>query len=60
MVIENKITRTMNLSMDINSWFCTPNTWDFNVWGGYIMQNQDAMKTASENGADVFDIEVIN
>ncbi len=59
MVIENKITRTMNLSMDINSWFCTPNTWDFNVWGGYIMQNQDAMRTGCENGFDVFSLRSI-
>lgn len=56
MVIENKMTRTINLRMDINSWFCTPNTWDFNVWGGYIMQNQDAMRTGCENGFDVFSL----
>jgi len=58
-VIESKMTRTINLSMDINSWFCTPNTWDFNEWGGYIMQNQAAMKAATDNGVDVFDVEVV-
>ncbi len=59
MGIENKIARTISLSMDTNSWFSTPNTWDFNEWGGYIMQNQAAMRTAAENGVDVFDAEVV-
>lgn len=56
--MEDKVTRLIHLNMNINSWFCSPNTWDFNVWGSYIMQNQAAMKTASENGVDVFSAEI--
>jgi hypothetical protein len=58
LTMDEKATRSIHLNMDINSWFCTPNTWDFNMWGGYIMQNQAAMKTASENGVDVFSAEI--
>jgi len=54
MAMENKTTRTISLRMEINNWFCSPHTWDFNYWGGYIMQNQEAMQIASENGKDVF------
>ncbi len=56
MQIENNSLRTISLAMNIDSWFKTPNTWDFNTWGGYIMQNQQAMQTAKENGFDVFTV----
>jgi hypothetical protein len=46
----------LGINMNIESWFKTPHTWDFNQWGGMIMQNQEAMKTACENGFDVFGI----
>lgn len=49
----------ISLSMDIGSWFETPLVFDFNQWGGAIMQNQDAMNTARENGRDVFSIDII-
>ncbi len=42
--------------MNIDSWFKTPHTWDFNNTGGMMMQNQDALKSACENGFDVFSI----
>lgn len=50
-------TRSIDLVMNVDSWFCTPHVWDFNEWGGYIMQNQEAMATAAANGRDVFSIE---
>ena len=43
----------LSINMNIESWFKTPHTWNFNYWGGMIMQNQEAMKTACENGYDV-------
>ena len=46
----------LGINMNIESWFKTPHTWDFNQWGGMIMQNQEAMKTACENGFDVFGV----
>ena len=49
-------TTPLEIRMNIESWFETPHTWDFNVWGSYIMQNQTAMQTAKENGYDVFSL----
>ncbi len=44
------------VSMHIQSWFDTPLNFDFNVWGGAIMQNQDAMYIGAVNGRDAFSI----
>jgi len=52
--INEDATTVMNLVMNINSWFTTPNDYDFNYWGGAIMQNQPAQEVIKENGADVF------
>jgi len=54
--IQANKTAKLYINMDILSWLKTPNTWDFNYWGGGIMQNQRALKTAKENGFDVFTI----
>jgi len=53
---HSKPVNRFQLTMDINSWFESPNNWDWNVIGGQIMQNQDAMQQASRNGWDVFSI----
>lgn len=45
------------LTMNIESWFETPVVYDFNVWGGAIMQKQAAMETACKNGKDAFTIQ---
>jgi len=52
--INENQTTSMEFIMNIESWFDTPHVWDFNYWGGSIMQNQQAMQTAKENGANVF------
>ncbi|HNW67436.1 MAG TPA: hypothetical protein PKK66_01100 [Bacteroidales bacterium] len=49
-------TTTLDLVMNINSWFTTPHDYDFNVWGGSIMQNQAAQEVIKENGHDVFSV----
>ena len=54
--IKNKTSYTIELVMDVESWFETPHTWDFNYWGNYIMQNQAAMQMVKENGFDVFTV----
>lgn len=46
----------LSISMNIESWFKSPNTWDFNNMGGMMMQNQEALHKACENGFDVFAI----
>ena len=54
--IQDGETKTFNLQMNIESWFKSPHTFDFNHWGGAIMQNQNAMQMVKENGWDVFSI----
>lgn len=46
----------IQIVMNIESWFETPHIYNHNVWLGYIMQNQQAMQLAKENGKDVFSI----
>ena len=55
-LLESNQTKEMTIVMNVEKWFKEPNTWDFNVWGGKIMENQDAMHTAIENGHNVFSI----
>ena len=42
--------------MNIESWFTTPHNFDFNYWGGNVMQNQQALQTIKENGHDIFTV----
>lgn len=53
-LINENDTTAIYLDMNIDSWLKTPHTWDFNVMGGMIMQNEDAMQMLCENGHDVF------
>jgi len=53
---HTKPINRFRLTMDINSWFESPNYWDWNVIGGQIMHNQNAMQQASRNGWDAFSI----
>jgi hypothetical protein len=52
-------TTHLVLTMNIDSWFTTPNTWDFNTMGTMMMQDQGAMHAACENGSDVFSLGVV-
>jgi hypothetical protein len=54
--INDQDTLTFRLSMNIEKWFERPHIFDFNYWGGGIMQNQSAMQMVKENGWDVFSI----
>ena len=54
--ISKDNTTTIKLNMAIDSWFKTPYNWNFNNWGGNVMQNQHALQTIKENGFDVFTI----
>jgi hypothetical protein len=53
-VIQADSMNHIAVYMLIDSWFKTPHTWDFNLMGGMMMQNEEAMKMACENGSDVF------
>lgn len=52
-------TVNINIIMNIENWFNEPHIYDHDIWGGYIMQNQDAMQVAKENGHNVFSVEII-
>ncbi len=52
-----QLFRILRLTMEVNSWFETPDTWDWNVTGGQIMQYQDLMHKAAINGKDAFSVE---
>jgi hypothetical protein len=52
-------TVDINIFMNIENWFQEPNIYDHDIWGGYIMQNQNAMQMVKENGWNVFSIEII-
>ena len=54
-VKENDTARLV-LTMNIENWFRHPNIFNFDTWGGAIMQNQPAMQAVKENGRDVFSI----
>lgn len=52
-VKKDEVTE-LKLVMQIDKWFKNPNVYDHNVYGGAIMQNQNAMAAACENGKNVF------
>jgi hypothetical protein len=54
--IEAGKTTEINLVMNIEKWFKEPHVYNHNEFGGYIMQNQEAMKIVKENGHNVFSI----
>jgi hypothetical protein len=54
--MADKDTLTFRLTMNIENWFENPHIFDFNQWGGAIMQNQPALQIAKENGWNVFSI----
>ena len=50
-------TSPVRVVMHVENWFRSPHTYDHNQWGGDIMQKQEAMHMACENGWDVFSCE---
>ena len=52
--ILHKETSELTLQMNVNAWFTNPYLFDFNVFGGSIMQNREAQEVLRENGGDVF------
>lgn len=54
--LADQETKTIALTMNIERWFSGPHVYNHNRWGGGIMQNQEAMQMAKENGHDVFSI----
>lgn len=49
--------KSLKITMHIDQWFVDPHVYDHDVFGGYIMQNQEAMQIVKENGSNVFTLE---
>jgi hypothetical protein len=47
-------TTNFDLVMDVEQWFVNPTIYNHNDWGGDIMENQNAMAIARQNGWNVF------
>jgi hypothetical protein len=60
MQIKPDQTTKLNMAMNIRNWFRDPNIYDHNVYGGKIMNNQEAMGKITSNGENVFNIETAN
>ena len=54
--VIHKETAELTLQMNVNAWFSNPYIFDFNVFGGSIMQNREAQEVLRENGGDVFSV----
>ena len=54
--LKSNDNKQIELVMNIESWFTTPHNFDFNYWGGNVMQNQQALQTIKENGHDIFTV----
>ena len=48
------------VNMNLESWFETPHIFDWNFFGGAIMNNQEAMGMIRDNGSDVFSIDFVS
>jgi hypothetical protein len=54
--LEKDEEKEIEIIMNIESWYTTPHDFDFDYWGGAIMEIQPAMQIGKENGYDVFTI----
>jgi hypothetical protein len=56
--MKNGDTTVLAITMHVENWFKNPHEYDHDVWGGYIMNNQEAMQVAVDNSHDVFSVAV--
>jgi hypothetical protein len=52
--VSKNSSSELTLQMNVNAWFTNPYLFDFNVFGGSIMQNRAAQEVLQANGRDVF------
>jgi hypothetical protein len=57
--VDNGNTTTIRVKLDINQWYETPTTYDFNDYGA-IMGNPGAQALLQANGASVFSLGGVN
>ncbi|MBN1338166.1 MAG: hypothetical protein JXA03_02520 [Bacteroidales bacterium] len=58
LIIAEGNTSVLHIIMNVEKWFKEPHIYDHDLWGGYIMQNQEAMQIAKENGFNVFSVQI--
>lgn len=46
----------LTLQMNVNAWYSNPYLFDFNVFGGSIMQNREAQEVLRANGHNIFNV----
>ena len=54
--VIHKETAELTLQMNVNAWFSNPYLFDFNVFGGSIMQNREAQEVLRANGGGGFGV----
>jgi hypothetical protein len=52
--VNKRQTSSITLQMNVNAWFSDPYLFDFNEFGGSIMQNREAQMVLRANGQNVF------
>jgi len=55
-VVSKNNNSDLTLVMNVNDWFSDPYLFDFNEFGGSIMQNRDAQLLLQANGHNVFSV----
>lgn len=56
-VVSKNASSDLSLEMNVNNWFSDPYIFDFNVFGGSIMQNREAQEVLRANGHNVLSIQ---
>jgi len=49
-------TLTVPVIMDVNAWFALPHVYNFDIYGGFNMDNPEALASLRDNGAGVFEL----
>lgn len=53
-LIVDSAAAEARIVMDVNAWFAAPNVYDFDFFGGAVMDNPAAQRQLGENGVHVF------
>lgn len=57
--LNSNESKSVNLRMNVEKWWDSPNLYNHDEQGGKIMQNQKAMTMGLENGQHVFSVSII-
>jgi hypothetical protein len=54
--VQDGASKNITIRMNVEEWWKNPNIYDHNLFGGKIMQNQEAMQLGAENARSVFEV----